>query len=332
MGSALHTGVLRDTILYTPAPSVEAAYLPHLLQWVEAGGRVFFYGPMDDAAPEVLDLLHLQLKEPLEGDLHLAWEPGTATHTDGQYADRTLRHVGITSGGGIREVLRSGSTAVELVASVRKGDALRTYAVTARDRRIAWVRGTLPFDIGGGERIQSHSLSEHINGARIPRMVLGLLGWEIDYRLRAADQRDPQLFISRHRNAFLVSGYKPDNTVEMALRFPDGAPIFVGDDTVLEDGRALYHLDKSFHKTCRACVAQCSGLITCRKTLNLEFTELEIAISGLQEALVTLYLPVDKIEGALIRTRDSQAFDVQAHRVGDKVVISDVSGTLLVRW
>ncbi|MHB9034987.1 MAG: hypothetical protein ACYC6L_18305, partial [Anaerolineae bacterium] len=254
-----------------------------------------------------------------------------------------LNHVAITSAGGICEVQAPGA-ASEVLAVVEQNGTSRVYALAALRGQVSWCRGTTPFEIHGGQWIANHDMVKYVNGARVPRLLLAVMGWQIAHLYPLPGQRDPQGFVSRHRNAFIMNGYKPDNTVSYALRFPDGAPIFTGDDTLLVDGIAQYHLDKSYRKECRVFVKQASGQIRSRKTLNHEFTESEIAISGLDNAEVTVYLPLEKIAGAYIRqpSRHTTAQDtaegapgalsLTEARQGDKLVFKGVTGQLWVRW
>ncbi|MHB1357784.1 MAG: hypothetical protein ACYCZF_17585 [Anaerolineae bacterium] len=343
LARALETGVLEDTILYTPVPARGAGYLPSLLKWVEDGGRVMFYGPVEHADKAIRELLELKLADELDGELELDWRRKDISLNQGQGGPTVLNHVAITSAGGVREVLRAGAQA-EVVAVVHKSGEERVYALLARHGQVGWCRGTTPFEISGGQWINNHDISKCVNGARIPRLLLAAMGYQISHLSQAPEQRDPQSFVSRHRNAFLLSGYKPDNTVELALSFPDGAPLFTGDDTILENGLAHYHFDKSYHKECRVFVKQQSGRLQSRKTLNHEFTESEFAIRGLKDATVTLYLPLDKIAGAYVR-QPSRATTAQDNaegavgqlntpeaRHGDKIILTGISGQLIVRW
>ncbi|MCE5259160.1 MAG: hypothetical protein LLG44_08900 [Chloroflexi bacterium] len=343
LAKALETGVLDGTILYTPVPPASASYWKPLTRWIDNGGQVMFYGPLNHADQALLDLLGLQLSTPLEGELDFSWKRMDLVPKPVRSGRQLLKHAATTSAGGVCEVLQSGAGSTVL-ATVAKGEDTRVYALSTRQGKVSWCRGTTPFEITGGQWIANHDISKYVNGARLPRLVLAAMGWQIDHLYQTPEQRDPQGFISRHRNAFIMNGYKPDNTVEYALKFPDGAPIFTGDDTLLIDGRAHYHLDKSYRKECRVFVQQQSGRIQCRKTLNHEFSESEIAINGLQDAQVTLYLPLDKIEGAYIRqpSRQTTAQDTAEGaagqlncadvRQGDKLVLKNLSGSLVVRW
>lgn len=341
--TALQAGVLDGTILYTPAPLAGAGYWPALARWISAGGKVMFYGPLVHAQPELLEMLGVRVTEPLSGDLEFSWRRMDVVPSPVRGAAAVLKHTAITSAGGVSEELQAGAQ-VEVLASVRKEGNERVYAVSAMHGNVTWCRGTTPFEIGGGQWIINHDIGVYVNGARIPRLILAAMGLQIGHVYRNPGQRDPQTFISRFRNAFIFNGYKPDNTVQFALSLPDGAPLFTGDDTYLMNGLAHYHLDKSFRKECRVFVQQQEGRLQCRKTCNHEFTESELSVSGLRDARVTLYLPLEKMSDAYIR-QPSRAITVQdtaegaqgqlnlpSARHGNKLVLEHISGQLLVRW
>ena len=337
LSAALASGVLGDTILYTPLPMPGADYVSDLLAWIGSGGKVLFYGPADMADSRIVDLLGIDLASPVAGEVRLAWD-SEAVPLDTPIGSRSLLHSAVVCGGGLRERLSAGAAGVTVVGTASSQDEDRVYALSALEGQVAWVRGTLPFEIVEGERIWNHSGLDHVIASRLPRRMLSLMGYDLRHRLLQPDQRNPQMFIWRHRNAYLFCGYKPDNTVGFAFRLPDGAPIFTGDDALLEGGAALYHLEKSYHRECRVFVDQLSGIIRCRRTLNKEFTESEISIAGLQDATVSLYLPLDKIPGAYVRMQGPASrygdggFDIASHRSGDRIVLRGITGTLRVRW
>ena len=71
------------------------------------------------------------------------------------------------------------------------------------------------------------------------------------------------------------------------MKFPYGAPVLDGYDTVLEDGCAIYHFPKSEHRECRVFVEQNDGIVSCCEVapVSLQYRR-RIKVSGLKNATV----------------------------------------------
>jgi hypothetical protein len=117
-------------------------------------------------------------------------------------------------------------------------------------------------------------------------------GISIEYA-KYADERNPVIMCHRHDNAFIFSVYSPSTTVKTAIRFPYGAPVLDGYETVLENGCATYHFPKAEHRECRVFVEQNDGIVGCCEVapVSTEFRR-RINISGLKNATVR-FLPED---------------------------------------
>ena len=78
--------------------------------------------------------------------------------------------------------------------------------------------------------------------------------------------------------------------METKLRFPLGAPIFVGYDVELEDGAAVYHFPKAEHAECRVYVEQEGGVVSVkeRAPVSAKFRR-RIEVNGLKNATVRFY-------------------------------------------
>ena len=187
--------------------------------------------------------------------------------------------------------------------------------------KIAWIRGSPPFELNEENIRFRNPLS-----AKIPRFLLGVLGYSIEQS--PYDSQNSQVFISRHNNAYIFSGYKPDTTVELSFKFPEGAPIFFNYDTVIKEGTSSYCLSKAFHEECRIFVKQFSGKIKCRRTLRHEFTEDEVEITGLENAEVTFYPPEIKLEKVQVSPR----YKIEVCRDSKFIKIKSAEGNILISW
>lgn len=106
-----------------------------------------------------------------------------------------------------------------------------------------------------------------------------------------ADEKNPVFMCHRYNNAFMFSVYAPSTTVKTKIRFPYGAPVLDGYDTVLENGCATYHFPKSEHRECRVFVEQNDGIVSCCEVAPVSFQyRRRIQVSGLKNATVR-FLP-----------------------------------------
>ena len=91
----------------------------------------------------------------------------------------------------------------------------------------------------------------------------------------------------RYNNAFIYSVFSPSTTVKTLMKFPYGAPILDGYDTILENGYASYLFPKAEHRECRFIVEQNDGVVSCCEIppVSSEYRR-RIEINGLKNATV----------------------------------------------
>ena len=102
-----------------------------------------------------------------------------------------------------------------------------------------------------------------------------------------ADEKTPVIMCHRYNNAFMFSVYSPSTTIKTKMKFPYGAPVLDGYDTVLENGCATYHFPKSEHRECRVFVEQNDGIVSCCEVppVSIQYRR-RIEVSGLKNATV----------------------------------------------
>ena len=95
----------------------------------------------------------------------------------------------------------------------------------------------------------------------------------------------PTMTVHRSDNAMFFSVYNRDTTVKTQFKFPLGAPILMGYNTVLQDGCAVYQFPRSAHAECRIFVKQNSGILRAREIspVSRKYRRI-IAVYGLQNA------------------------------------------------
>lgn len=111
--------------------------------------------------------------------------------------------------------------------------------------------------------------------ASLTRRLLADSGWRIAFTFRqhtsvnpppirpddflARARTTPILSLHRHANGWFLSDYHPDTTVELALRTPFGAPLFLGMETWIHDGASTHRLPRASRLECRVFVEQADG-------------------------------------------------------------------------
>lgn len=154
------------------------------------------------------------------------------------------------------------------------------------------------------------------------------------------DEKAPVIMCHRYNNAFIFSVYSPSTTVKTHMKFPYGAPILDGYDTVLENGFATYHFPKAEHRECRAFVEQNDGIVSCREIppVSCQYRR-RIEISGLKNATVRFLgeeYCKDNVQAVLNSSADA-FFDVDSFESGYVEIggvkffeVRNVTGSLVV--
>lgn len=249
----------QNSILVTPVPTETSPAKEKLLQYVRDGGRVIFYGNTNHADPAFLSYFHMTNVDPVDGTLPLTVEGET---------NGTIKVDPILSGGGLTTIAEN----VWAVAGER--------CIAAMEQNAIWVRGIVS---------KAYNLGSTTIGESFLRMALDKLGLHI--RLdKPVGVKPPVLMTHRHNGAFMFSVYSPSTTVKTSLRFPWGAPILDGYETILEDGYATYHFPKAEHRECRVFVEQKEGVVGCMEIppVSAQYRR-RVEVEGLQDATVRFF-------------------------------------------
>ncbi|MCX7796880.1 MAG: hypothetical protein N2380_10265 [bacterium] len=311
--------ILRNSILYTCIPLYFWNYSKKVEDFVRSGGNVIVYGSILHTDDNFRRFLNLKVGDEIDREIELYRIVGKENFN--------LYHESDISGGPIVEELADPKDPyTKVIYEAIKGDVRKIYASLRslpewNGGKILWIRGTLPFTLEGENIYFKDPLP-----AKILRFLLEYFGYCI--KQIPEEYRNGQIFISRSNNAYIFSGYKPDTTVQILLRFPEGAPIFFNYDVSIKDGGSLYYLPKSFHEECRIFIKQSLGKIKCRRTLRHEFTEDEIELNGLNRAEITFYPPEDKLENVQVNPKYNLEVDMDRR----KIRIKEVEGKIIISW
>jgi hypothetical protein len=243
----------RQSVLVAAVPQANSAWEAACLDHVRQGGRAIFYGPVRHASAAFREALGLDVAEPLAGEADVQVNGVTDFFTSKPLPTR-LVHSALLSAGGVEAVAKAGAEG-EVVATMRQKDQTRVLAVYRapvawNGGAAAWVRGSICCH----EKNASHLLEpldplQFFHAELLMRYVLARMGYELLATTAQPREKSPAMTVARNANGFFFSGYVPNTTVApLHLRFPQGAPLLIGFETQLVQGRATYCMPRAWHR------------------------------------------------------------------------------------
>jgi len=310
-------GALKGRVLLAPTPAANWKYADLVLEFVKRGGKAIFYGSLRDASPALLAALNVKNDVPLEGALDVTLKMAE-DEFEVSPKKRPLLHKGEDSDGGVTEVLAGKDAATTVRATVSKGGKKRVYALVREQKnwkggKLAWIRGTLPFEVKPNslEPVMFKS-NETQDAPTWVRYLLSDFGIHVRHQRRDIYSQPAFIFASRSRGSYFFNGHKPDVTPLTQLRFPDGAPILCERQAFVKDSETTYQLDRSFHFECQAFVKQASGSLVSHKENSTKPHQMRaFTIMGLNDGVLSLYLPKEALEGKRLSVRKVNVYSIQ---------------------
>ena len=282
---------LSGAILLSPAP-FNAESESRLLSFVENGGSVILYGPLD-SAPEIRQRLGLEAAEPVCGVMTVADHlPAIDSFAQGS-ASMNFTHRPIMSGGPLCEAPLPGAQTPVLASQDGKIRALAAFHDAPGGGRIAWLRGPLPMALREDHHLpQPDAPSETFAFGELNRKVLARFGWRVAFSRKEHGQRSPILTLHRHKNGFFFSGCMPDTTVKFHLGSPWGAPLLLGMETWIENGLSSYNQQRGWRNECRVFVQQPDGHLQHTEELPGQIgVTRRMWVRGLRDATLRFFPP-----------------------------------------
>jgi len=283
--------VLVERILLAPTPlNTEAE--KQLLKWVDGGGDLLLYGPLD-AAPVLRERLGLTAAEPLSGPIDVVCDLPLLDEFQTGEAARTFEHRPLMSGGCLTESPLPGHQPSTVAVRYGEQRALASGFQTAAGGRARWLRAPLPLTMNKGDHLPAPDNQASIfSFTELARQVLGDWGWQIGVHAMSREQRRPVLTLHRHDNGWFFSGYMPDTTVEISLGTPFGAPLLVGQETWIKNGKSSYRQARGWRSECRVFVAQADGWIQHTEELPGQIgVTRRLWVRGLKNATLRFFPP-----------------------------------------
>lgn len=339
--------VFRESILTSIVPDAGTVLERTLLEFVQAGGRVLLYGPLRHASEELLQAVNLRLDAPIAGELAvtLTENPDISHRIE---TPAKTHHRALTCAGGIQAVVAADEDEYTRVRAVVNGETGERMVALSRalpewnGGRMAWVRGTNSNYYRKGSRLlATDNANEWFAGEQLMRHLLTDFGYTFAVDHREPDDRVPMVCVARCRNGFFFSGYHADTTVTLRLRFPQGAPLLVGYETILDAGCSTYIMPRAWHRECRVFVEQTDGSkVTCREMRSGHYgVQRRTQILNLQDATVRFYpeTGTEKRVSMVVNSpypyvKNTIPFTLEDGSMGVYCEAKNVTGNLIISW
>jgi hypothetical protein len=281
-------------IYVTPVPTKSSRMSLVLYEFIENGGRLLLYGSVSEADEKLLELLNLRCISAVSGSCELISALSDEDACEEEKSKQVMVDE-VLSDGGIDTILCQEedpfTRPLAVLCSEGKERVVGLYRAKEewQGGEVIWLRGNNSGSfLAKNANMTSYQEKDIYPIERLARLAVGLFGFDTIYSKKKQNSKEPVVMLSRHENAFYYSGYSPDTTVVMKLRTPLGAPLLLGGETYLEQGRSIYQPSRAWHKECRVFVSQeASEVISCRDIAPASyFMYRRIEVTGLVNAKV----------------------------------------------
>jgi hypothetical protein len=337
--------IFKESVLITIAPETGSSLEKALIRFVENGGKLIVFGPVDHSSVTFTDFLNLKNISPLEGEFKILSDE-MPDILEAPYP-KILNHRSLFNSGGIKTVLKNTQDSdtrklVEVEQSGSKRDIVwvRNKAEW-KGGKVIYLRGTNSCSFTGGRLLTSDNPEKWFIGPLYLRYALNEFDINCSVEKQDPSIKSPVLTIARSENAFIFSGYNPGNTVKLKFKMPQGAPLLLGLETKLEKGNSTYVMPTAWNRECRIFVEQNEGIVACKELHSgqVGITK-RFQVIGLKNATVRIY-PKEEVTvqsfHAYINSnypwKTGQApFKSGDEKIGKHFVVENVTGELVVSW
>lgn len=334
-----------ESVLVTIAPDAGSSLEKALIQFVEKGGKLMVFGPVDHSGPAFMDMLNLQNVSSLEGEFTIK-KNFSLDKMQKNYPE-VINHRSLFSAGGVRTKLKDNNDeATKLLASLQQSDEVREVVWSRTKKewsggKVVYVRGTNSSSFDGGRLLTPDNPEKYFIGQLYLRYALNEFGIICGIEKKDPSVKSPVTTISRSNNAYIFSGYSPNTTIKHYFKFPQGAPLLLGFETELRDGKSTYNMPTGWSRESRIFVDQQEGIVSYKE---LHSGQKGIAkrfqVRGLKNATVRIFAE-DSVTQQTINVYINSGYPWKTGKVsvkeGDKkfgkyFVVENVSGDLVVSW
>lgn len=337
--------LFKESVLITVAPDAGSRLEKSLITFVEKGGKLVIFGPVEYASNDFKSFLNLKNEKALEGEFKIKTPP--ALDILSTPFPTTIQHRTLFNGGGIATSIENRKRAdTKQLAQFEQNGNLRdvAWSVTQpswKGGKVVYLRGTNSSHFTGGRLLTPDKPEQYFSGPTYLRYVLTEFGIHIAVDKQDPTVKSPVLTIARSDNAFVFSGYHPNSTIRDRFRLPQGAPLLLGLQTSLQNGHSAYVLPTSWNRECRAFVDQPEGIVSFKE---LHSGQKDIVkryeIDGLKNGTVRFYaaahITSDNFQAYLNSgypwKKGQYQFKEMNDEMGHYFLIENVTGKLVVSW
>ena len=337
--------LFKQSILITIAPEAGSPLEKALIRFVENGGKLIVFGPVDHSGETFTNFLNLKNESPLEGELKIIsdYMPDVLETV----YPKVLNHRSLLSAGGIRTTLKNTMDSNTKVLVQAEQYSTKRDIVWVRSKsewhggKVVYLRGTNSCRFDGGRLLTPDNPSKWFTGPLQLRYALREFGMDCSVDKQDPSVKSPVLTIARSNNAFIFSGYNPSNTVKLRFKMPQGAPLLLGLETKIEKGQSTFVMSTAWNHECRIFVEQNDGVVSCKEQHS---GQLGIAkryqVTGLKNATIRIY-PEDYVTSPSFHVyvntdypwKTGQVpFKTGDEKLGKHFIVENVTGELVVSW
>ena len=293
-----------------------------------------------------MNMLNIKRVSSIDGILNFQCNVGDQST---EFYSHKILHDKLLSDGGIDTILNNEDDKnTEVISRVHTGSQERIYSLIRtcpqwNGGAVIWIRGTNCSKFcRNSPLLVPFNPIEYYPTECLMRLTMQRLEYDIAFEKESPELKCPIIMIHRHENSFYFSGYEPNTTVKIKLKFPLGAPIFFANETKLEKGKSTYCMPRAWHVECIAFVEQKEDTaISCREYPSVGYNVCRrVQLSGLKNATVKICIRQgmkektevllnpkypfafgEKMDGSIINTSWGDVFE--AKNVTGELLISE---------
>jgi len=343
------------SVLVCMVPEAGSVFETAIMNFVRLGGKAMFLGAVDRASKAFCEFANLTCGQPIDGRLSIE----LAGHLDiirkGAYPN-AICHRPLMCGGGINTLTADETdTATTVLATVETDGQKRVVSLHRQMPNwngggLLWLRGTNSCNYIASETYEEEALlprpdrgDEYFASEILLRYALERFGVSVRVMRETVNTKPPVLMAHCSNNGYFFSGYVPDTTTELALKFPLGAPLMLGWETKLCDGHSVYRMPRAFHAECRVFVEQASDdVLSFREVPSISYqVRRRLQVTGLHNATVRIFPETDCVGGDAVVLLNppvpyfvGRAFDRawKQDENGGYLEAKNVTGTLIISF